>query len=150
MYNLFNGSQQWAVLPPSIAEFGGWEHPPASTASPSQQGHDQDRIPACLPGQHQQAGPAGYWSVLHLPHWICSYITDLWGWARQQLYRDLSLQMLLLAGMSPEILPTFTFPTPDFQTCWAAKGEMKSGCLTGLWVPLMLRADRKRMKKRNL
>lgn len=43
------------------------------------------------------------------------------------------LQMLLLAGMSPQMLPTFTFQMSDFQTYWAGKGEMKSGCLTGLW-----------------
>lgn len=120
----------------------GWEHPTASTASPSQKGHDENWITACLPRQHQQAGSARYRSVLHLLHWICSCITDLWCWTKQQPFRDLSSQML----------PTFTFQTPHFQTHWAAKGEVKSGCLTGLWVPLvyMHRADRKRIKKRNL
>lgn len=43
--------------------------------------------------------------------------------------RKVSLQMLLLAGTSLQALLTFTFQSLDFQTCRAAEGEMKSGCL---------------------
>lgn len=45
---------------------------------PSQKGHDEDRITACLPRQHQQAESACYRSVLHLLPCVCSYIIDLW------------------------------------------------------------------------
>lgn len=144
-----NGAAVSCVLLPGIAALWGLgtSHSLNSTTFP--EGAWWGRVTACRPRQHQQAESACYTSVLHLLHWVCSYITDLWCWTRQQPDRDLFLLMLLFAGMSPQMLPIFTFQMPDFQTYWAAKGEMKSGCLTGLWVPLvyMLRADRKRIKK---